>query len=128
MEGLGERLPPKVLDHCQHLTQDMLPLLFLGTLFCVMLQNINGIQTPVILIYINNNFEANITHLCPMSNGLMLSFSPADQRALWLASDNSCLYCAIVDRYGQFECMHGQCLGIARRLVGILCTSPRSIL
>ena len=35
MEGLGERLPPKVLDHCQHLTQDMLPLLFLGTLFCV---------------------------------------------------------------------------------------------
>ena len=25
-----------------------------------------------------------------MSNGLMLSFSPADRRALWLASDNSC--------------------------------------
>ena len=44
----------------------------------------------MILIYINNNFEANITHLCPMSNGLMLSFSPADRRALWLASDNSC--------------------------------------
>ena len=29
-------------------------------------------------------------HLCPMSNGLMLSFSPADRRALCLASDNSC--------------------------------------
>ena len=66
MEGLGERLPPKVLDHCQHLTQDMLPLLFFGTLFCVMLWNINGIQTPVIRIYINNDFEANITSL--MSN------------------------------------------------------------
>ena len=40
-------------------------------------------------------------HLCPMSNGLMLSFSPADQRALWLASDNSCLllllfYCLFI--------------------------------
>ena len=50
MKGLGERLPPKVLDHCLHLTQDLLPLLFLGTLFCVML-NINGIQIPVVRIY-----------------------------------------------------------------------------
>ena len=33
-----------------HLAQDLLPLLFLGTLFCVML-NINGIQIPVIRIY-----------------------------------------------------------------------------
>ena len=73
MEGLGERLPPKVLDHCKHLTQDMLPLLFLGTLFCVMVWNINGIQTPVIRIYITNDFEANSTSL--LSNGLMLSFS-----------------------------------------------------
>ena len=40
----------KVLDHCLHLAQDLLPLLFLGTLFCVML-NINGIQIPVIRIY-----------------------------------------------------------------------------
>ena len=30
MKGLGERLPPKVLDHCLHLAQDLLPLLFLG--------------------------------------------------------------------------------------------------
>ena len=35
MEGLGERLPPKVLDHCLHLAQDLLSLLFLGTLFRV---------------------------------------------------------------------------------------------
>ena len=27
MKGLGERLPPKVLDHCLHLAQDLLPLL-----------------------------------------------------------------------------------------------------
>ena len=31
MKGLGERLPPKVLDHFLYLAQDLLPLLFLGT-------------------------------------------------------------------------------------------------
>ena len=50
MKGLGERLPPKVLDHFLYLADHLLPLLFLGTLFCVML-NINGIQIPVIRIY-----------------------------------------------------------------------------
>ena len=36
------------------------------------------------------NLRPTSLHLCPMSNGLMLSFSPADRQALWLASDNSC--------------------------------------
>ena len=33
-----------------------------------------------------------------MSNGLMLSFSPADRRALWLASDNSCFNSGFANR------------------------------
>ena len=38
------------------------------------------------------NLRPTSLHLCPMSSGLMLSFSPADRRALWLASDNSCCF------------------------------------
>ena len=64
----------------------------------------------MILIYINNNFEANITHLCPMSNGLMLSFSPADRRALWLASDNSCY---------NMQWLYGRKAFICARLTGV---------
>ena len=38
-------------------------------------------------------------HLCLMSNGLMLSFSPADRRAQWLASDNSCFAHLLILQY-----------------------------
>ena len=83
MKGLGERLPPKVLDHCLHLAQDLLPLLFLGTLFRVML-NINGIQIPVVHIYMYNDFEANSTSLMSLWANIKFFPEPTGELYGWL--------------------------------------------
>ena len=77
MKGLGERLPPKVLDHCLHLAQDLLPLLFLGTLFCVML-NINvkykwNTNSCGSYLHVIMTLRPTALHSCPY--GLILSFS-----------------------------------------------------
>ena len=61
------------------------------------------------------NLRPTSLHLCPMSNGLMLSFSPADRRALWLASDNSCDNRAVHFFYLQGHSQQPSAFNIDRR-------------
>ena len=111
MEGLGERLPPKVLDHCLHLAQDMLPLTLLRRTiwlsawlhshspeYWVGLSRRRGLAATVIpwnivlcsvveykwntdscdlYLHVIMTLRLTALYLRPMSNGLMLSFSPS---------------------------------------------------
>ena len=77
MEGLGERLPPKILDHCLHLAQDMLPLLFLGTVLCNVVDYKWNTDSCDPYLHVIMTLRPTALHSCPMSNGLMFSFSPS---------------------------------------------------
>ena len=82
MKGLGERLPPKVLDHCLHLAQDLLPLLFLGTLFCVMLNM--EYRFLWFVSTCNNDFEANSTSLMSLWANIKFFREPTGELCGWL--------------------------------------------
>ena len=73
MKGLGERLPPKVLDHCLHLAQDLLPLLFLGTLFSCNVKYKWNTDSCGSYLHVIMTLRPTALHSCPY--GLILSFS-----------------------------------------------------
>ena len=73
MKGLGERLPPKVLDHCLHLGQDLLPLLFLGDIVLCNVKNNWNTDSCDSYLHVIMALRPAALHSCPY--GLILSFS-----------------------------------------------------
>ena len=73
MKGLGERLPRKVLDHCLHLGQDLLPLLFLGDMVLCNVKNKWNTDSCDSYLHVIMTLRPAALHSCPY--GLILRFS-----------------------------------------------------